>query len=100
MNNEYKCKQLFDINYDAFPYFAGDTLRLCRYVQLSHSSDYINKGSKKVPIDIITTEHITKGIGTLKSHNIKNNNNSQKNMDKLQTEENLSKMLDVITQSK
>jgi energy-coupling factor transporter transmembrane protein EcfT len=62
-------RALFDANSDAFPAFGGDTERLTFFSELEHSRDFISNETG-MNINLLTPDHVTRGIATLRENNI------------------------------
>lgn len=67
--NDEEIKNLIEKNVDAFPAFGGDTKRLLFYSKLEHSSEFMTN-SKNMSINLLSTQHIRKGLIKLKENNI------------------------------
>jgi hypothetical protein len=69
-------KQLFLDNPESFPAFGGDTERLGFYAELEHSRDFISN-EEGMSINLLTPEHIRRGLAILNENNIQSDPNSE-----------------------
>lgn len=78
LTDEISTKNLFLKYGNAFPAFGGDTERLTWFAELEHSRDYINNETG-MTINLLTPDHIHRGILKLQENNIKTDPNEESN---------------------
>lgn len=69
-------KLLFKQNPDAFPAYGGDTERLAFFSELEHSRDFIGNETG-MAINLLSPDHIKRGMSKLKENNIASDPNSE-----------------------
>lgn len=76
LTDEEATKVIFRQQASAFPAFGGDTERLTFFAELEHSRDFI-ANEKGMAINLLSPDHVKRGISTLRENNIQSNPNSE-----------------------
>lgn len=74
LTDETRTRVFFRQNKDDFPAFGGDTERLTFFAELEHSRDFI-ANEKGMTINLLTPDHVRRGILKLRENNIQSNPN-------------------------
>jgi SpoVK/Ycf46/Vps4 family AAA+-type ATPase len=75
---ENKVKEIFNKNEKAFPAYGGDTQNLTFLAKQQHNKEYMKKQGK-MPLNMLSPEHIENAIVKLKEKNIRKPNKKSKN---------------------
>ncbi|CAH6418438.1 ATPase [uncultured virus] len=78
LTDEAATRTLFHQNKGVFPAFGGDTERLTFFAELEHSRDFIGN-EKGMVINLLSPDHIRRGIAKLQENNIQSDSDAESN---------------------
>lgn len=78
LSDDEATRKLFYTYYNDFPAYGGDTERAAFFSELEHSREYIGN-SENMGINVLTPDHITKGILKLRENNMEDDDQASTN---------------------